>query len=93
MKYLIHTYTGLPYSDATNTAIWALPAWQHSLIVSILSAGTFFGALISGDSADFLGRRTTVIGSCVIFLAGVIIQTASTEYKLLVAGRLVAGFG
>jgi MFS transporter, SP family, sugar:H+ symporter len=93
MDYIIHTYTGLPYSDNKNTAIWALPAWEHSLIVSILSAGTFFGALLSGDAADYLGRRTTVIGSCGVFLVGVILQACSTSYKLLVAGRLIAGFG
>lgn len=35
-----------------------------SLIVSILSAGTFFGALIAGDLADMLGRRPTIIAGC-----------------------------
>ncbi|KAF9082663.1 hypothetical protein BGX27_004428, partial [Mortierella sp. AM989] len=32
-----------------------LLSWQSSLIVSILSAGTFCGALIAGDLADFFG--------------------------------------
>jgi SP family sugar:H+ symporter-like MFS transporter len=57
MDYVIHTYTGLPYSDSSNADIWTLPASKKSLIVSILSAGTFFGALIAGDLADFIGRR------------------------------------
>jgi len=93
MDFVIHTYTGLPYSENKNSAVWALPSWQSSLIVSILSLGTFFGALISGDCADFFGRRTTVIGSCGVFLIGVIMQTASTGYKLLVAGRAIGGLG
>ncbi|KAE9975136.1 hypothetical protein BLS_002741 [Venturia inaequalis] len=93
MDYVIHTYTGLPYSDRTNTDIWTLPSWQKSLIVSILSAGTFFGAIIAGDLADFFGRRTTIIAGCVVFIVGVILQVASTSYKLLVAGRVIAGFG
>jgi sugar porter (SP) family MFS transporter len=93
MDYVIHTYTGLPYSDKSNTALWTISASHHSLIVSILSAGTFFGALIAGDCADFFGRRTTVIGSCFVFLIGVIMQVASTGYKLLVAGRLIGGLG
>ena len=67
MDYVIHKYTGLPYSDSSNNKIWALPSWKKSLIVSILSAGTFFGALIAGDLADFTGRRTTIIVGCVIF--------------------------
>lgn len=67
--------------------------WQKSLIVSILSAGTFFGALISGALADWLGRRTTIILGCAIFCVGVIIQVAAPYVNALVVGRLVAGFG
>ena len=93
MPYLITLYTGLPPPPATSKADFTLPAWQKSLITSILSAGTFFGALIAGDLADFFGRRTTIIAGCGIFLVGVILQVASTTYGLLVAGRLIAGFG
>jgi len=78
MDYVIHTYTGLDYSNRGNEDVWHLPSWQQSLIVSILSAGTFFGALIAGDLADFIGRRTTIISGCGIFVVGVILQTAST---------------
>lgn len=67
--------------------------WQKSLIVSILSAGTFFGALISGSLADRFGRRTTIIAGCIIFMAGVVIQVGATYVEAFVIGRLVAGFG
>lgn len=67
--------------------------WQKSLIVSILSAGTFFGALISGALADWFGRRTTIIAGCGVFTVGVVIQVAVTKIPALVVGRLVAGFG
>ena len=99
MDYFITLYTG---KDPNNPAYakngsdpsgFALPSWQKSLIVSILSAGTFFGALMAGDLADFIGRRTTIILGCVVFIIGVILQTASSSYGLLVAGRLIAGFG
>jgi SP family sugar:H+ symporter-like MFS transporter len=56
MDYIIHKYTGHPYSDKSNEDLWTLPSWQKSLIVSILSAGTFFGAIIAGDLADFFGQ-------------------------------------
>ncbi|KAF4627370.1 hypothetical protein G7Y89_g10782 [Cudoniella acicularis] len=97
MNYFINLYTGIPVpppgaSDAVNNA-FTLPAWKKSLITSILSAGTFFGALIAGDLADWFGRRTTIILGCFIFIVGVILQTASTALGLLVAGRLIAGFG
>lgn len=101
MDYVINMYTGLDPSDPRfqegadpGPDGFTIPAWQKSLIVSILSAGTFFGAIIAGDIADFTGRRTTVILGCGIFIVGVILQVAHhTEYGLMVAGRLVAGFG
>lgn len=67
--------------------------WEKSLIVSILSAGTFFGAVFAGAVADWIGRRATVITGCAIFSIGVILQVASTTVGVLVPGRLVAGFG
>lgn len=67
--------------------------WQKSLIVSILSAGTFFGALISGSLADRFGRRTTIIAGCFIFIIGVVVQVAATYVEALAVGRLIAGFG
>ncbi|OWB57513.1 hypothetical protein B5S28_g3462 [[Candida] boidinii] len=72
---------------------FVMASWQKSLITSILSAGTFFGAIIAGDLADFIGRRTVVISGCIIFIIGVILQTASSAIALLVVGRLIAGFG
>ncbi|KAF9423328.1 hypothetical protein BGZ76_003667 [Entomortierella beljakovae] len=66
---------------------------QQSLIVSILSAGTFVGALVAGDLADFFGRRFTIVLGCAIFIVGVALQTASAGLALLVVGRAVAGLG
>ena len=67
--------------------------WQKGLIVSILSAGTFFGALVSGALADWIGRRTTIILGCGVFIMGVIVQVAATTIPALIVGRLVAGVG
>lgn len=68
-------------------------ASQTSLIVSILSAGTFFGALTAAPAADFLGRRLGLVACNVVFCLGVILQTASTEIPMFVAGRFFAGYG
>jgi len=97
MPYFITQYTGLPKpgpdaSDAVKAA-FSLASWQKSLTTSILSAGTFFGAIIAGDVADFIGRRLTIIGGCLIFTVGCILQTASTGIALMCAGRVVAGAG
>ena len=57
MPYFINLFTGIPIppSDASEAVkkAFTLPAWKKSLITSILSAGTFFGALIAGDLADW----------------------------------------
>ncbi|KAH6722544.1 putative glucose transporter rco-3 [Leptodontidium sp. MPI-SDFR-AT-0119] len=66
---------------------------QTSLIVSILSAGTFFGALWAAPTGDFLGRRLGLIAACCVFNLGVILQTASTALPMFIAGRFFAGFG
>ncbi|KAJ8293283.1 Glutaryl-CoA dehydrogenase, mitochondrial [Rhodotorula toruloides] len=72
----------------------ALSSSRNSLIVSILSAGTFFGALIAGDIADRIGRRPTIIAGCFVYMAGVIIQMfAASALATIVVGRLIAGFG
>lgn len=68
-------------------------ASQKSEIVSILSAGTFFGALFSAPIADTLGRRFGMIFNTGVFTLGVILQCAATAIPMLVAGRFFAGLG
>jgi MFS family permease len=77
--------------DAYNGRLYQ--TWEKSLIVSILSAGTFFGALFAGSLADWVGRRGTIIWGCVVFSVGVVLQVASSTVPVLVAGRLIAGIG
>ena len=97
MNFVVNQYTGMdaPPSDAPQAAkdAFVIPAYTQSLVVSILSCGTFFGAIIAGDLADLFGRRTTIIVGCVVFIVGVILQVASTGVPLMVPGRLIAGFG
>jgi MFS family permease len=57
----------------------AISSSHTSLIVSILSAGTFFGALIAGDCADMFGRRLTIITGCAIYLAGAVIEMSASS--------------
>jgi SP family sugar:H+ symporter-like MFS transporter len=66
---------------------------EKSLIVSILSAGTFIGALTAGYFADRLGRRLTIILGCIIYVIGVVLQVAVASVAFLAAGRGVAGLG
>ncbi|KAI7176780.1 putative transporter [Hortaea werneckii] len=69
---------------------------EQSLIVSILSVGTFVGALSAGILSDITGRKWGIIVSAMIpFNLGVALQTAATEqticYQLAITiGLLIA---
>ncbi|KAB5571916.1 hypothetical protein GE09DRAFT_956866 [Coniochaeta sp. 2T2.1] len=100
MPYFITLYTGIEYDYDNKRPIgvditeFALSSSQKSLMTSILSCGTFFGALIAGDIADFIGRRPTIIAGCLLFSVGCILEIASTNQEVLfVFGRLIAGGG
>jgi MFS family permease len=85
------------YQAVEGDTATALSDSNLSLITSILSAGTFFGALIAGDVAEFIGRKWTVVIGCFIYIMGVIVQVATTPNSsalgTIVAGRLIAGLG
>lgn len=87
-KYFIHEVEGLDHDKLRES--------HQSLIVSILSCGTFFGAIIAGDIADRIGRKWTVITGCIIYCIGVVIQMVTGHgdpLACIVAGRLIAGIG
>ncbi|KAF9785345.1 MFS monosaccharide transporter [Thelephora terrestris] len=78
---------------SASTGLCSITSSQQSLVVSILSAGTFFGALFAAPTADFLGRRYCVVLAVAIFSVGVAMQTAATALPLFVVGRVFAGWG
>ena len=78
------------YIDPSDGKLNITPA-QASQIVSILSAGTFFGALFAAPIGDRLGRRISLIISVAIFVFGVVLQTCAMQLPLLMAGRYVPG--
>ena len=76
--------------------VTVLSSSRQSLIVSILSCGAFYGAIIAGDVADRIGRKWTIIIGCVVYGLGVVIQMITDPghgLGVIVAGRLGAGIG
>jgi len=55
MRYWLDTFSTGYTNPETNQL--DITASQKSTIVSILSAGTFFGALTAAPTCDFFGRR------------------------------------
>jgi len=90
MPYWLKTFsTG--FTDADGLP--AITSSQSSQIVSILSAGTFFGALTAAPCGDFFGRRYGLMVTMVVFCVGVILQTIATDIPVFTAGRFFAGYG
>lgn len=56
--------------------------------MSILSLGTFLGALTAAPVADFFGRRMGIfLSSAIVFNLGVVLQVIATSQPLFIAGR------
>ncbi|KAK2795993.1 hypothetical protein FQN51_009538 [Onygenales sp. PD_10] len=92
MTFVKETF-GQPVPLTVDKSGYNLLTWQKSLIVSILSLGTFLGALCSGSIAEWIGRRPTIICASLLFSVGVAVQVAATAVGPLVGGRLIAGLG
>ncbi|EMD89340.1 hypothetical protein COCC4DRAFT_138114 [Bipolaris maydis ATCC 48331] len=83
---------GLPteksgFADSKNAAV-------SSNVVSLLTAGCFFGAIGAAWLNERFGRRYSLMGLSVIFLIGAALQTAAHhEIGLIYGGRVIAGLG
>lgn len=65
-----------------------------SNVVSLLTAGCFFGAIAASFINEKWGRRPTLMGFSVIFLIGAAVQTAASHsIGQIYGGRVIAGLG
>ncbi|KAG8755415.1 hypothetical protein FRC14_004065 [Serendipita sp. 396] len=90
MKFWLMTFG---YEKTPGSGEYTISTPNESLVVSILSLGTFFGALFAAPMADIMGRRWGIVGACAVFSVGVAMQTAATAIPLFVVGRVFAGLG
>ncbi|MEQ1951847.1 sugar porter family MFS transporter [Mesorhizobium sp. CN2-181] len=63
------------------------------VVTSWVTLGALFGSLAAGELADRIGRKKTVLTAAVLFILGALIQASAPHTAVLVAGRLVVGFG
>jgi sugar porter (SP) family MFS transporter len=78
--------------DSSSNLGWYIKTNDKSLVVSILSAGTFVGALLAFPMGDMVGRKWGIVASCCIFSLGVGLQL-DTHWSTFIVGRVVAGLG
>jgi len=63
-------------------------------VVSLLTAGCFFGAIFASYANDKLGRKRSLLGFTFVFLIGAVIQVTSLHHiSQVYVGRFVAGLG
>ncbi|GME79666.1 unnamed protein product [Ambrosiozyma monospora] len=60
-------------------------------ITAAMSGGSLVGSLVSGLLCDRLGRKTTIMSSCVFWMVGSIICCASQNVAMLIVGRVFNG--
>lgn len=75
------------YTEAQKTTV-------NSNAVSILQGGAFFGCFLIWPVAKWLGRRSGLIVSSLIFTVGTILQVINAHtLGTFYAGRIIAGLG
>jgi len=70
-----------------------LSDWQVSLLVGSLNLISGVGGLLSGQVADAIGRRRTILLSCVVCIAAPVLMAAAEDFNVLMMGRILAGIG
>jgi len=63
------------------------------VVTSWVTLGALAGSLAGGELADRLGRRKTLIVAAALFAAGAAVEALTPGVTVLVAGRLIVGFG
>ena len=70
-----------------------LPALLVEVVTSWVTLGAMAGSLAGGELADRLGRRRALQAAGALFAGGAAIEAFAPGVAILVAGRLVVGFG
>ncbi|KAI8801796.1 general substrate transporter, partial [Cladochytrium replicatum] len=79
------------YRDPATGALLPNTPDLQAWITTSFSFGTFFGAGISTQLADFIGRKWSIILAGLLFSAGGAIQASTDQLALLIFGRVVSG--
>ncbi|KAF9486548.1 sugar transporter [Pholiota conissans] len=82
------------FGEVDSNGNFFLSSSRQSIITSLLSAGTFVGALAQAFTSDRFGRRGSILIWSAIFTVGVAVQTGTTfSVVQLTIGRFIAGLG
>lgn len=71
----------------------AKSGFGKGFMTGMLEFGAFIGCFFFPWLCDRISRKRALVIVCIIFNLGGIIQTAATNYGMLVAGRTIGGIG
>jgi MFS transporter, DHA1 family, multidrug resistance protein len=83
----------LPAMGIIATELGAPEPNDRQLILSMLFGGLTIGLLFYGPLSDAIGRRRALVLGLVLFVAGSLLCALATSFPMLLAGRLLQGFG
>ncbi|GAW20866.1 hypothetical protein ANO14919_103780 [Xylariales sp. No.14919] len=81
-------------SNASKAKQFPLLANDDTLqgwVVSVLTLGALFGALVNGPISDRISRRWSILLANIVFLIGSIIQASAFNIPQIFVGRAIAG--
>ncbi len=99
---LIASLGGLAFGYDLGNVAGALPllekemSFDHNmsdLFVAMMPIGAISGAAIGGWMCDAVGRKKSILVTCIIFFAGGLMQSMASSFKLLCMGRFITGIG
>lgn len=70
-----------------------LSSLMLGVVTSIALAGAAGGAAVAGRLADRFGRRPILLGTAMVFVVGAIVSALASSLTMLLAGRVLVGFG
>ncbi|KAJ5203886.1 General substrate transporter [Penicillium cinerascens] len=70
-----------------------LNSGQSSLVDSGMPLGAVAGALILSPSNEYLGRRMSIIVSCILYTIGAGLEAGAISFDMIFAGRFILGMG
>lgn len=85
--------TMLPAVGIMATELHAANPNDRQLIVLAFFGGMMIGTLIFGPISDSVGRKPAIYAGLVFYILGAVVCMFSTSFPILIAGRLIQGFG
>ena len=83
----------LPAVGIMATELHAANPNDRQLVVLAFFGGMMIGTLIFGPISDSVGRKPAIYAGLVFYILGAVVCMFSTSFPILIAGRLIQGFG